>query len=46
MVAKGEGEEVGCTGHLGLVDANITFRMDEQCGPTVQHRELSPLSRT
>ena len=30
VVAKGEREGVGWTGKLGLVDANITFRMDKQ----------------
>ena len=27
MVAKGEGEGVGWTGILGLIDANSTFRI-------------------
>ena len=35
MVAKGEGEGVGWTGSLGLVDANTAFGVDNQWGPTV-----------
>ena len=35
VVAKGEGEGVGWTGSLQLVDANYTFRMDKQRDPTV-----------
>lgn len=35
----------GRTVSLGLVDTNYTtFRMDKQRGPTVQHRELLPVS--
>ena len=44
MVAKGQREGVGWTGSLGLVDVNFPFRMDNQCGSTVQRRELYPIS--
>ena len=44
VVAKGKGEEVGWTGRLGWLMQTITFRMDRQWGPTVQHRELYPVS--
>ena len=30
VVAKGEGERVGGTGNLGLIDANYCFWNDEQ----------------
>ena len=30
VVAKGEGEEVGGTGSLGLVDETVLFRLDKQ----------------
>ena len=30
VVAKGEGDKVGEMGSLGIVDANIAFRMAEQ----------------
>ena len=30
VVAKGEGEGVGWTGRLGLVDANFAFGVDKQ----------------
>ena len=30
VVAKGEGDGVGGTGNLGLVDANYAFGMDKQ----------------
>ena len=32
---RGKGEGVGCTGSLGLVDGNITFRMDKQWVPAL-----------
>ena len=32
------------TGSLGLVDANYSCRTDKQWDPTVQHRELYPIS--
>ena len=35
LVAKGEGEGVGRTGSLGLVDANYYIRMDKQLGPAI-----------
>ena len=37
---RGRGKGVGCTGSLGLVGANYSFRKDKQQGPAVQHREL------
>ena len=30
MVAQGEGEGVGWTGSLGLIDQTIAFRVDKQ----------------
>ena len=33
VVAKGEGEEVGWTGSLGLIEAN--FGMDKQLDPAI-----------
>ena len=44
VVAKGEGEEMGWSGSLGLVDVNYTFRMNKQWGPTAQHREPYPIT--
>ena len=35
VVAKREGEGVGWTGNLGLIDANYTFGMYKQCDPAV-----------
>ena len=43
-LSGGSGEGVGWMGSLGLVDAKVTFGMDKQWGPTVQHRELCPIS--
>jgi len=43
-VAGGSRERVGRTGNLGFADATITFRMDKQLGPAVQHRELCLIS--
>ena len=34
----------GRIGSLGLADANFTYRMDKQQGPTVEHRELYSIS--
>ena len=31
---RGRGRKVGWMGSLGLVDANITYRIDKQRGPT------------
>ena len=45
VVAKGEGAGSGMDGSLGVIaHANITLRMDEQCGPAMPHRELYPIS--
>ena len=35
VVARGRGEGVGWTGRLGLIDANMTFRLDKPRGPAV-----------
>ena len=43
-IIQWEGEEVGWLQSLGLVDANYYIWMDKQWGPTVQHRELCPVS--
>ena len=40
MVAEGEGEGVGWTGNLGLIDANYCFGLDKQLDPVVQHWKL------
>ena len=40
---EGRGEGMGWMGSFWLVDANITFGMDKQWGPIVQHRELCPI---
>ena len=34
----------GRIGSLGLADANFTYRMDKQQGPTVEQRELYSIS--
>ena len=44
VVARGKGEGVGWMGSLGLVDSNCYIGMDKQWEPTVQHRELCPIS--
>ena len=36
-----QGERVGWTRSLGLVDQTITFRMNKQRGPPAQHMELT-----
>ena len=41
---QGGGEGVDGLGVWGQQMQNITFRMDNQSGPTVQHRELYPMS--
>lgn len=43
-IATGRGEEVGWTRSLGLLDANYCTGMDKQWGPTIEHRELCPVS--
>ena len=45
VVAKGKEEGMGWTGNVGLVDANYYIQNDRQSGPTVQHKELYPVSR-
>jgi len=40
VVAKGIGGKRGMNWESELLDANITFRMDKQQDPTVQHSEL------
>ena len=40
VVARGRREGVEWMGSLGLVDATVAFRMNQQGGPTIQHREL------
>ena len=44
VTKRGEEEEIGWMGSLGLVDANYYIKIDEQRGPAVQHRALCPVS--
>ena len=45
MVAKGESDEEGIDWEFGISRCKtIIFRMDQQQGPTVQHRELYSIS--
>ena len=44
VVAKWEGKGMGWMRSLGLVDANYTFRMNKQGGPTIEHMEFYPIS--
>ena len=37
VVAKGEGEGLGWSGSLGLIDADIVFGMDRQRDHAVSH---------
>ena len=38
------GEGVGWQGVWGQQGQTITFRMDKQSGPAIQHRDLYPIS--
>ena len=45
VVAKGERERTRMDGEFGDGRGKLlTFRMDKQSGPNVQHRELHPVS--
>ena len=44
VVAKGRTERRGKDWEFGVSRSTTTFRMDKQQGPTVQHRELYPIS--
>ena len=40
VVARGKGERSGMEWEFGVGGCKLTFGMDGQWGPTVQHREL------
>ena len=44
MVAKGDVGRSGMDGEFEVGNETIVFRMDKQRGPTLQHRELYPVS--
>ena len=44
VIIKGMGDGVGQLGFGGWYLQTITFRMDKQGGPAVQHRKLYPIS--